>query len=63
MIVICKDGTTLTATNDTVVTSRGEYYVISGNCLLGPCNFLSHNVFNINDALHIIAGLHGGKYL
>lgn len=63
MITICKDGTTVTVSGNSIVTSRGECYTLMGNCLSGTGGFCSFNVVNINEAVAIVVGLHGGKVL
>jgi len=60
-MIMARDGVTITQSGNTIYCSNGETYTFSGNMLFGSGGTISSNVSSIQEAVGIVAGLHGGK--
>lgn len=59
-MIQCNDGTIVTKAGTFIHASDGTY-TLTGTMLTGPHGYYSVNVQDIDEAVGIVVGLHGGR--
>ena len=60
-MIYANDGTVIACSGNTITCTNGEAYVYGNKMLVGPHGMNQMNVGSIQEAMGIVAGLHGGR--
>lgn len=63
MNIVCNDSVILSVSGNTISASNGDIYTVNGLVLLKNGQIVSMHVSNINEAVNVVIGLHGGRRL
>ena len=62
-MILTKDGTTINVTGNTITTSKGEIFHLSGQNLIGPTGIVARKATSMDYAVGVVIGLHGGRQM